>query len=346
MDRATTLDMEAVARQWVRVLRGPRSQQALMRRLGLRGNTVYLWEKGRRFPTLARLFWLLHRTGHDVGERLRRLEIAPTEVPWSREGAAQVLAHFRGGSSITSLSTRLGRSRSTVSRWLCGGVAPRLPDALRFLEVASTRTIDFVALFTDPDRIPALADSWQIRRAAQLLVRELPWASAVLLALELDAYRALPRHDDAWLAERLGLSEGEVQRCVEALAGFGQIQRSGPRWRRVEIQAVDARTPQRSVDLKRWWLAVALERLEAPGLRSYNLCAVSDEDYEQICALQREHFRRVRGIVSRSQRSERLVLMNLHTITLSEGAAPVDPGAGAEPADQGSSPSTSQGHTT
>ncbi len=159
----------------------------------------------------------------------------------------------------------------------------------------------------------------------------------MLLALELDDYRALPTHDDGWLADRLCLPLPMVQRCLSTLADFGQIRRAGRLWQRQQIQTVDARTPARSLDLKRWWAEVALQRLAHPGLLSYNLCTVSHEDYERIRALQREHFREVRGIVSRSERSERLVLMNFQTLTLDHPP---------EGDDQGSSRSTNQGQTT
>ncbi|HVZ32321.1 MAG TPA: helix-turn-helix transcriptional regulator, partial [Polyangiaceae bacterium] len=48
-----SLNYEDLARDFIRALRGGRSQAALSRRLGFRTNVLYAWESGRRWPTAA-----------------------------------------------------------------------------------------------------------------------------------------------------------------------------------------------------------------------------------------------------------------------------------------------------
>ena len=202
-------------------------------------------------------------------------------------------------------------------RWLRGNAEPRLPDLLRFVEAASTRLLDFVALFADPAALPCAAEAWRRLEAARRLTYEQPWAPAVLLALELSDYQQLPAHDDAWLAARLGLPEATVRICLALLADARQITLYRDRWRRVEVQSVDTRLPSRPSALKRWWTQVALDRIEAPdGARSFTICAVSQADFERIQLLQRAYYRDLRAIIAESNPSERVVLVNLHTVAL------------------------------
>ena len=59
------LAFEALAADLMRALRGKRSQRAFSRRLGMKSNTAYNWEAGRRWPTGARTLWIAQRVGID-----------------------------------------------------------------------------------------------------------------------------------------------------------------------------------------------------------------------------------------------------------------------------------------
>jgi len=51
---------------------------------------------------------------------------------------------------------------------------------------------------------------------------------------------------------------------------------------------------------------------------SYNLCAVSHEDFARIRELHLEYYERARRIVGDSQRAERVLLLNQQLIPLDE----------------------------
>jgi len=317
----TMLDIDLLSRQLVRARRGSRSQRGLSKRLQYTTNVVYLWESGRRWPTAATFFWLAHRTGCDLDDALASFkEPDPSAAPmWKPAGTAALMRHLQGSLSATQLATQLGHSRHAVGRWLRGEAEPRLPDFLRFVELTSTRLLDFVARFADPSTLSTTAAPWRRVEAARTLTREQPWAPAVLLALELEAYRAQPVHDDDWLAGRLGLSTETVSRCLALLADAAQIVKTGRHWRRVEIQAVDTRNPARPLDLKRWWAGVGLDRLgEADGTVSFTICAVSQADFEALQDAQRQHYRDLRTRIAASTPGERIVLLNLQTLALDQ----------------------------
>lgn len=314
------IDVDQLTRQWVRHLRGARSQRALARRLQYTTNVVYLWESGQRWPTAATFFWLIHRTGGDVRATLRRFfnDGEPPEEPWKPEAVAEIMRKMQGQQTATVLAERTGRSRDAVGRWLRGRSEPRMPDFLRFVDAATTRLLDFIAGFTDPGVLDATADAWNRLEAARRLTRELPWAPAVLLALELEDYHQSPSGQDAeWLARRLGLSPAITAECLQLLSAAGQIRRVGDHWTRVEVQAVDTRVPSRPADLKQWWTGVARDRIpQTDGTASFTICAVSQADYERIQQLQRQLYREVRALIAHSEPSERVVLLVLHTLAL------------------------------
>ena len=317
------LDHEQLAKEMVRALRGARSQEAFARRLGVVGHTVYSWEAGRRWPRGAELFRLADRTGLDVmpnlSSFLRRpvaeLEGVPGTAPW----IAAMLRDLRGHTPIQALADRIGRSRYAVSRWLSGKAQPRLPDLLRMVDGASLRLLDFVACFLPPASLPSVAAHWEQTEAARDLAWNAPWAQVVLLGLELQAYRALPRHDDGWLADRLGLPASVVEGAMDQLIAAGQIRAVGGLFAPVEVLSVDLRRATSRTSLKRHWAQVGLDRMEGgEGLYAYNVFTVSEETLVALRDLQRAHYRAVRTLISASEEADRVVLMNLQLVPLDE----------------------------
>jgi hypothetical protein len=151
-----------------------------------------------------------------------------------------------------------------------------VPDFLRLVEATSLRALDLVATLVDPTALPSVATEWTLIEASRRLSHDTPWAAAVALALELDGYRRLPAHSDAWVAERLGVDATVVARCLTLLRDAGRIRWDGTRFEPAPF-AIDARRPERGTDLKQWWARIGLERLEAgqPGLFSFNVFTVS-----------------------------------------------------------------------
>src|SRR5262245_16911585 len=60
------LDYGAVAADWVRALRGKRSQASFSRRLGYSNSVVHRWECGRAWPTAARFLQACQRSGKEL----------------------------------------------------------------------------------------------------------------------------------------------------------------------------------------------------------------------------------------------------------------------------------------
>jgi transcriptional regulator with XRE-family HTH domain len=320
------MDFDRIAQDLLVALRGHRSQVAWSRRLGYRSNVAYAWESGNRSPTAAEALRAAGRAGVDLPAALTRFY--GRRPPWLDEldpaspaAVARLLDDLRGSASITDLARRSGQSRYSLSRWLGGQTQPRLADFLCLVEAASVRLVDLLAVLVDPATLPSMAALWARVEARRRGAHELPWTQAVLRALELDTYRALPAHVPGWIAGRLGLPREEEDRCLAFLAETGQITWKQDHYQ-VEALAVDTRRqPDVGQRLKAHWTRVAADRIDrsAGGQFSYNVFTVSDADFERIRALHLAYFDALRAIVAESQPGERVAVANVQLFALDAG---------------------------
>lgn len=326
------VDLHQIGSALVRALRGPRlSQQQLSRRLGYGSNVVYLWERGRRYPTASAFFALAQARRVAVLSGLREFLGSSSLRGTSRGGArldsklvASLLAHCAAGRSASELAKLSGVDRNTIARWLCGDSEPRLPDLLRFIGVTTLRLLDFIAVFTDPAQLDATRQAYAELTAQRELAYASPWSHALLRALELDAYPSAAGNRSAWLAARLGVSLEQVSRDLQALERAGQIQREQGVYRPSQVLSVDTRSDfDHNLRLKAFWAGVAAERLarhhkRSSNLFSYNLFAVSELDLQRVRRLHVEYYERVRQLVAGARGADRVVLLNLQLLALDE----------------------------
>ncbi|MEZ4235574.1 MAG: DUF4423 domain-containing protein [Myxococcota bacterium] len=321
-DDELDFDMALVARRFLAALRGSRSQVQWSRRLGYRSNVAYAWESGRRWPTAAETLRAAARAGIDVAAALERFYgTAPAGLPadpTTPEAVARLLDDQRGRATVSELARRAGVSRYSLTRWLSGQTQPRLPDFLRVLHAASLRLVDFVACFVDPERVPPVAPAWRALEARRRGAAERPWTQAVLRALELDDYRALPAHRDGWVAEHLGIAPEDEASALQFLVDTGQVALEDARYRPRPLVVDTRMAPEVGQRLKRHWTEVAADKLArgAPGQYSYNVFAVSREDLERIRELHLAYFRALRAVVAETQRAEVVAVVNVQLIPL------------------------------
>ena len=321
------LSTEDASRELVRHLRGAVTQQALSRRLGFTSNVVYTWESGRRFPEVSALFRLADAAGVPVRERvLEFFRDAPPQLRASRftspRTVQRIVQLLVGQSQKRELAQRIGVDRTTLTRWLSGKTEPRLPEFLRLVDVTSQRLLRFIGLFVDPSELPSTRAAYRDLQVQQKLAYDIPWSHAILRALELQAYRSLPRHQPGFLGRQIGLSPKDEHRYLAELESAGQIRWDGTHYAVERVLTVDTREdPDRNRQLKVHWARTGLERLEQPtpsaeALFSFNLFAVSEQSFQKIRDLHLDYYDRVRAIVDESPHADRVVLLNLQLIPL------------------------------
>jgi transcriptional regulator with XRE-family HTH domain len=308
-----SVNYERLASEFLRALRGRRSQVAFSRRLHYKSNVAYLWESQRKWPTAAVALHAAERVGIDLSSALSGFySSAPAWLREEKLGSPEMVARFlddlRGSTSIVELAERCDRSRYAVARWVKGQTEPRLPDFFRLIEAASSRLLDFLSGFVDPMRLAVIRKPWRSLSAARKMMAEMPWSPAVLLMLEVEDYRALKKHEPGWLAHRLGLSREEEEQCLEALATTGQIRMVGGLWQVTDVQTIDTRShPGLGRSMKGWWSDLAARRIHDGdvGLFSFNVFSISQKDFERLEEMQRSYYRAVRSMVAASSPAER-----------------------------------------
>ncbi|MET0791533.1 MAG: DUF4423 domain-containing protein [Polyangiaceae bacterium] len=326
------MNYESLSSELLRALRGKRSQTAFSKRLGYRSNVAYAWESGRAWPTALDFFGILERSGRKLEPALAAFFRVPAGATSasvkadlkSAPGIAAFLDDLRGQTPVVDLARSAKRSRFAVARWLKGEAEPRLPDFLRLVECASLRVLDFLACFIDPNMLPSAAKIWRELETARRAAYEMPWSHAVLRVIELPAYRKLRAHEPGFIAERLGISRAEEERCIALLLETGQLKKQAKRLIPGAALTVDTRgDAARSRQAKVFWTQVALERIDsgALGTFSYNLFSVSRADLERIRELHRAYFRELRRIVAASEPAECIALANVHLLELGAGSA-------------------------
>ncbi len=321
------MDFDQIAAEFLRALRGKRSQPAFCRRLGYKSNVAYTWESKRGFPTAATALQAARRVGVDLDQALRRFfRVAPgwlgqTDFA-SRDGVAHFLTDLKGRTSIVDLASYSGKSRFAIARWLKGETEPKLPEFFELVECSSLRLIDFLETLVDPQQMPSITERWKALAVARRLAYDAPWTQAVLRGLELDEYRTQPDPRPGWIAERIGIELDEEEHCLHLLEQTGQIRRQGAHWVIGQEMALDTRgDPAAARRLKTWWGRMALDRVER-GERGmmYNLVSVSAKDLERMRELQKAYFNELRTIVAQSQPIERVVLATVQLLDLGERA--------------------------
>lgn len=327
------VNYETVASEFIRALRGHRSQPAFSRRLGYRSNVVYTWESGRGYPTAAVALQATRRVGVELCpafENFYRARPAWLEQhdPATPQGVAAFLNDLRGRTSIVDLASYSQRSRFAVARWMKGDTEPKLPEFLQMIECCSLRLIDWLEQFVDPLQLPSVAERYRAMETARRVAYDSPWTQAILRALEMREYQEAPRRA-GWLAAQVGVPESIERHCLELLEQTGQVCWNGERWQLREVLALDTRKdPEAALRLKAWWGEVGLERVRqgVPGM-VYNLFGVSSADLERLRALQKAYFNEVRTIVAQSQPVEHVALTAVLLVDLAQGATPFPAGA-------------------
>lgn len=321
------MDYQQIAADFLRALRGKRSQVAFCRRLGYRSNVVYTWESKRGFPTAAKALQAAQRVGVDLEQAVTRFYLYKKPPAWlgktdlaSRDGVAALLKDLKGNTSILDLAKYSGKSRFAIARWLKGTTEPKLPDFFLLIESASLRLVDFVETFVSPAHVPAIREQWRSLEVARRLAYDAPWTQAVLRVLELDEAQRQTHISSEWIAKHVGLDPDEVDRSLELLEQSGQIKRRDGRWELRHVSALDTRKhPDDARQLRIWWGTVGLRRAEAgrAGFK-YNLFNVSAKDLERLRQLQTAYMSEMRAIISQSQPVERVVLATSQVVELGD----------------------------
>ena len=305
------------AREFLRALRGRRSQVQLSRWLGYASNVAAQWEGGHRFPPALVALRACERCGVDVRGALRTFhEPSAAAFDFDARSLGRWLATLQGSASQRDVADRLGASRYRVGRWIGGRAQPRLPELLALLDALTGRAADFVAALVDIDAVPSMAARWHAARIGRGLAWERPWAMAVFALIE----GGVDDADIPAVAVRLGRSEPEVRSHLRLLREAALVACVDGRWQVTAAPSMHEPPGAALEAMRRHWADVARARLDRGRDRfSFNLFGVSRGDLDKIRQLQLAYFREVRAIVAASSPIEAVGLVIMQVGELSDG---------------------------
>ncbi len=319
--------MQRLAQQFLRAIRGNRSQAAFSRRLGFASRVAAEWESGRRVPSVRTALLACARTGIDVQAAFTRFNAATGELIEVRgtgrrsaidpQSIAAWLRAHRSRTRAIEISKRTGLSHSKLSRIFSGVSGVRLTDFFALVQATTGRLTDLIAALVDVKAVPDAAAIHERVEASRALAFAEPWTSAVLALLEVQAYHSSRQDSALFLAERLRIAPTVVERCLDKLASAGLIQKRRGKYRILQALTIDTRDPERASLLQRHWAAASTERLASPKARdlfAYNVFSVSQADFGRIRELQKQYFRELRAIVAGSEPAETAALLTLHLV--------------------------------
>jgi transcriptional regulator with XRE-family HTH domain len=311
--------MELAASEFLRAIRGSRSQVAFARRLGYRGNPITDWERGDRFPTAAEALRAAACANIDVAAAFARFS---PQVPFAASGRSypldQWLSELRGTASVNEIAERSGASRFSVSRWLRGKAKPRLPEFMRLVDAITGRLPYWVSAFVPIESVPSLEERFRAAEAARSLAFELPWTEAVLRLLETEDYRNFDRHPDGWIASILGVDVVDERRCLDGLVTSRAAEFVNGRYAVRGATAVDTQGGAEALHrIKQHWCDVARAHLTSPRegeVFAYNVVSISRKDLQTLREKLRSTFRDIRSMVASSHPEEVAAIVNLQLI--------------------------------
>jgi transcriptional regulator with XRE-family HTH domain len=310
---------DEISAQFVRAVRGKRSQRAFSRRLGYRSKPVADWEAGRRFPTASAMLRACQLTGIDVIAALHGFQ-PNARFPGDSVGPHELAAWLRilrGSTTIVELAGRADQPRFSVSRWLSGQSHPRLPQFFGLVHAITGRASDLIAQLVDIGNVPAIRSQHERMCVGRRLAYSEPWTSAVQRVLETEAYAGLPEHRAGWIADYLGIDGETETRCLDLLERAGMISRVAGKFFCSPTTIDTQLSSDENRVIKRHWAGLAAERLARGSdsdLFAYNVISVSRDDLQRIRELLRSTFREIRSLVSASEPQQEVALLQLQLV--------------------------------
>ncbi|MCA9644745.1 MAG: DUF4423 domain-containing protein [Myxococcales bacterium] len=322
------MDYQQLSQEFLRALRGARSQTAFSRRLGYSTNVAYGWESGRRAPNTSEVLRAAARIRLDVAGAFERFfhprpppELSDYEAT-SPAYVAAVLRAMRGTNSMQSIADRVGLSRPAVSRILSGKTEVRLPLFFQLVDSMTRRLLDLMSDFVDVSQLPAAGEEWQRIEAVRHPASQNPLSDAVSRFLELDEYAAQAGHIPGWIAERMGISQEDEERTLQDLELAGIIRWDGSHWRLEKQRSIDTtRNPELGRRMLEYWTERSRARIASAGdgRFSYLVFGCDDATLTAINDLRLRFYREMRALVAAAPTASRVMVATVHLYPLDVG---------------------------
>lgn len=202
-------------------LRGGRASADLSKAAGYKFNQVNRWETGEK-----------HLRWDEFCDYCTVLNVPIAKVlgdvfQYDRPELGEFLHHLYSFKfplySVAELAEKLHRHPTAIRRYLDGEIYPDLEFVLAFMDLDVNRLSNFISAI-----LPAECDS-PLRRQIENTIRivasegQYPIAAAIEGWLSTRVYQDLEKHDNSFIAERVGCSAEEVGRILSLMLDAGSL---------------------------------------------------------------------------------------------------------------------------
>lgn len=292
-------------------LRGEKTQQELSRELGFSFNQVGKWEADLKILKWSDFAAMILKLDRPLKELLRDLFYLVSEDPADAVNVLRCLRNFNSFDSIESMAASLGRHPSVLKRWLSGTTEPDVEAVFQLMDLRPEVFTGFVTALVPLETVPSLrARMAQFQAEANALAE--PQTTLVALCLELEEYKKLSRHSDAFISDKTGLSLSTVRRGLQHLEDCGNLHFNGRIYSR-KAYVSHWRDKYFVAKFRRYWTEKSLQRLshgtglphsrfDRSNLGGFLSVSVSDHAAKQITELLAKLSEELQQIVANDKR--------------------------------------------
>lgn len=262
----TSLPYDVLQTEVLRALRGERSSREMSAFLGFSFDQYGRWERGD-----VRLRWsafekVCQACSIDLRSAFfQTYGFLPAALETERF-ARDLFQQIGGPLAHRELAERLCVDSERVDRWVYGRTEMTFPEVCHALYQFTGQGFfswlsNAVPIAQLPSVIPFAAQG-ESERSVYL---SFPYAAGLEAAVQLEAYKKLPRHDSNWMAEVTGLAVEVVDRMLPILESVQRLKRVGDKYE-VNPSFVNVQGGSREglARLTRYWTEQALRRFQTP----------------------------------------------------------------------------------
>jgi hypothetical protein len=193
--------------------------------------------------------------------------------------------------SPKEIAQGINQTEDVVRRWLKKDICPSAETIFQLIQWRTNNLSEFLGHFVDINRIPSLVGLYDQQHIYKTLSVKFAFSGALVAALCLEQYQNLPEHSNAWLSQRILVSEELIAEALMALLAAGTIIKKNDKyiqqngWVQMNGLAIEE-----SSKVDRYWTERALDRYCGPtgvpwtpksekitNIRSFRVAPMSEE---------------------------------------------------------------------
>ncbi|HLE10751.1 MAG: hypothetical protein A2385_09280 [Bdellovibrionales bacterium RIFOXYB1_FULL_39_21] len=253
------INYSTLTQELIKGLRGKKSQNYYNKRLKQKTNQIHRWETGKSKITWVEFMRLLQLFKIDFRLLLNRFFRFQGDV----ESISLFLTHLFGNKKISELSKTVQLSEFKIRRILNGSSPAYLADILKIIDLLNRfRFLGFLNALIDLNKIGEVKEQFAQISSFMKTYYENPRIGHILLALRLDGYKKLKKHDPSFLAQKVGISLSEVAHFLEILIKIGYVTKKDEKYLATSVQSDDSNDPKKQIQIRKYWTAQALLAME------------------------------------------------------------------------------------